>query len=151
MTPSPVPFGGELLQLATPRFMASRRLSRSHQCLSAWSFFSCNGEQDQIRLAIHASPVPFGVELLQLIWRTFGKSKHETLRHQCLSAWSFFSCHDDSASIPGVWRLSPVPFGVELLQLLGKIKEVAFRIAASPVPFGVELLQLCSSQSVMWK
>ena len=62
-----------------------------HQCLSAWSFFSCLEKSRK--------------------WR-FG-----SLRHQCLSAWSFFSCAAVNLLCGSRKVRSPVPFGVELLQL----------------------------------
>ena len=140
-----MPFGVELLQLIPHHQRIQQYKAGSHQCLSAWSFFSCDdnvceailsslqvtsafrrGASSAGHLGIGnrqnvktMSPVPFGVELLQL--KDFNTERDEIIRnvtsafrrgassavmflstspslwsmsHQCLSAWSFFSCRE---------------------------------------------------------
>ena len=45
------------------------------------------------------------------------KVTKKSKRHQCLSAWSFFSWVNEALRGEADGKLSPVPFGVELLQL----------------------------------
>ena len=105
----------ELLQLPVSLVSPIVSTVECHQCLSAWSFFSWK-RGSVITRHIPWSPVPFGVELLQLtvtvdeMWSNF-------CCHQCLSAWSFFSWPEEE--VEETWKAltSPVPFGVELLQL----------------------------------
>ena len=86
--------------------------------------------------------MPFGVELLQL---------HMTLqevnevKRKVTSAFRRGASSAGSALCDSCLRSSiesPVPFGVELLQLQAHYADADKNVFGSPVPFGVELLQL---------
>ncbi len=129
---SPVPFGVELLQLSLPSGYSCPGASECHQCLSAWSFFSCLRHADDLYALRIGSPVPFGVELLQLpemknlysesaasVTSAFRRGASSAVAsgaispigqpcHQCLSAWSFFSwgCERPGLLLVGMWVTS---------------------------------------------
>ena len=90
-TLSPVPFGVELLQLLTYKCLTFRNLRNVTSAFRRGASSAGFGTSETSRKPPE-SPVPFGVELLQLVLFNQRPTGSMSDRHQCLSAWSFFSC-----------------------------------------------------------
>ena len=85
--------------------------------------------------------MPFGVELLQLTISTL-KAKSALIRVTSAFRRGASSAGVSKIAVNSVVDVSPVPFGVELLQLVDEKHYHGCTPIWSPVPFGVELLQL---------
>ena len=139
---SPVPFGVELLQLQRGGHLPPRPAPVVTSAFRRGASSAALDRRAKVLRESFGSPVPFGVELLQLysynsynircdhrvtsafrrgassaVLDVLAEMGSDPARHQCLSAWSFFSCALAVLAIANYILLSPVPFGVELLQL----------------------------------